>query len=196
MEFFTADLHFYHVNAIRYFKRPFSSVEEMNGAMIRNWNQIVKAEDEVFILGDFTMRGEGYPDKILSQLRGRKYLVAGNHDYFAGSYEGGRLEWIKDYCELESGQEMFVLFHYPIADWNRKSHGAYHLHGHEHGDFRYNLRQAAEGTRRYDVGVDANNFTPVSRNAILRFFKDSGDGSKKGKGRRGRDSLQNDSDKE
>ena len=60
MIYFTADLHFYHENVISHASRPFSSVEEMNEALIRNWNKIVKPTDEIYILGDFTMKGAGY----------------------------------------------------------------------------------------------------------------------------------------
>ncbi len=197
MEFFTGDQHLCHANAIEYFHRPFPNVEEMNEALVGNWNRTVSDEDEVYILGDFTMRDTEYADRFLARLRGKKYLIRGNHDYFAQPYEGRQLEWVKDYYELQRGGACFILCHYPLADWNRKKHGAYHLHGHAHGDFRYNLRQLAEGTRRYDAGVDANDFTPVARDAILRFFKDTENSVPKNeKGRRKRGSLGNDKGKE
>ena len=60
MIYFTSDLHFWHKNVIRYTDRPFSSVNEMNKKLIENWNHTVHANDEVYILGDVTMRKLSY----------------------------------------------------------------------------------------------------------------------------------------
>ena len=54
--FFTSDTHFGHANIIKYCNRPFSSLEEMNSTIIRNWNEMVKPEDTVFFLGDFCFK--------------------------------------------------------------------------------------------------------------------------------------------
>ena len=78
-----------------------------------------------------------------------------------------------DYHELTVGKDFFVFCHYPFVEWNRQRHGAYHLHGHQHNHSDYNLRQRKEGLRRYDVGVDANGFTPVPLEKIVRIFAES-----------------------
>ena len=57
MVYFTADLHFYHNKIIRHTQRPFRNVEEMNTALIKKWNDKISYDDEVYILGDFTMKG-------------------------------------------------------------------------------------------------------------------------------------------
>lgn len=45
------------------------------------------------------------------------------------------------------------------------------LHGHIHSTGEYNERNRVEGIRRYDVGVDANHFYPVSLDEIWEFFE-------------------------
>jgi calcineurin-like phosphoesterase family protein len=77
--FFTADLHFDHKNIIEYCQRPYKSVQEMNEALIANWNDVVNKGDEVYILGDFSLSTKNLPD-IATQLNGHKYLIPGNHD--------------------------------------------------------------------------------------------------------------------
>ena len=64
--------------------------------------------------------------------------------------------------------------HYPLASWkhSRKEH-CYHLHGHIHSTPDYNLKNRDNGIHRLDVGVDANNFMPLSVKDIIKFFKDS-----------------------
>ena len=77
--FFTADTHWGHRNIIRYCQRPFVDVEEMNEALITNWNNTVGKDDIVFHLGDFAMGGSAEWCRLLERLNGRIYLILGNH---------------------------------------------------------------------------------------------------------------------
>ena len=52
----------------------------MDEAMISLWNQRVNHDDNVYILGDFCYRNEKSAEWYLSQLKGHKHLVLGNHD--------------------------------------------------------------------------------------------------------------------
>ena len=173
MIYFTSDLHFYHEKIIRHCNRPFSDAQEMNEKLIQNWNSVVTLTDEVYILGDVTMKGPEQAFAVLSRLSGKKYLIRGNHDYFVDKGDWQKyswlFEWVKDYHELNFKNQKFVLFHYPIAEWNGFFRGAIHLHGHQHNFAAYNLQQKQAGLRRYDVGVDANNFSPVSLEAIVAY---------------------------
>lgn len=85
MNFFTADPHFGHANIIKYCQRPFASVEEMDRALTERWNAKIGSDDDVWILGDFTMRSGATALNYLRQLNGHKHLILGNHDGFAPS---------------------------------------------------------------------------------------------------------------
>lgn len=80
MNFFTSDPHFYHTNVIKYCDRPYLSVEEMNEALVNNWNSAVKSEDTVYCLGDFSMAARPV-ETFTPRLNGNKFLIPGNHDW-------------------------------------------------------------------------------------------------------------------
>ena len=80
MIWFTSDTHFNHANVIGYCKRPYANTTEMDKALIENWNSCVKKNEHIYVLGDFAMCSNEYRKAILSQLKGYKILVKGNHD--------------------------------------------------------------------------------------------------------------------
>ncbi|MBR4862690.1 MAG: hypothetical protein IKU09_10875 [Firmicutes bacterium] len=68
-------------------------------------------------------------------------------------------------------EKYFVMMHYPMLSWPKKENGSIQVHGHIHSRGpEYNLQNRKDGVLRFDVGVDANNFYPVSVNEILEFF--------------------------
>ena len=79
-------------------------------------------------------------------------------------------EEVCDYKELKYQKKFLVLSHYPFLEWNHSFRGSIHLHGHQHNDSSYNLKMREEGIYRYDVGVDAHEYRPVSIDEIFNFF--------------------------
>ena len=71
MIYFTADNHFGHENIIRFCNRPWKTAEEMDEAMIALWNERVRNNDTVFILGDLCFRAKD-AENILFRLKGKK----------------------------------------------------------------------------------------------------------------------------
>jgi calcineurin-like phosphoesterase family protein len=67
----------------------------------------------------------------------------------------------------------FILCHYPLLTWDKSHYGSIHLHGHSHGGVGCigisGLGSSGGGKHGYrmDVGVDCNNFYPVSITDIL-----------------------------
>jgi len=175
MIFFTADTHFYHADSIKYFGRPFKDIEHMNNALIQNWNECVKENDEVYILGDFSISHSGLEtEKILKKLNGKKYLIKGNHEHYLedSNFNIANFEWIKDYFVFEHSKQKFVLFHYPIFVWDGFfENTAIHLYGHVHNMLNNKTEQEKFkilGKKAINVGVDMNNYYPISIEEIIK----------------------------
>lgn len=157
--FFTADTHFGHTNIIKYDNRPFTSAQEMNEALIANWNCKVAPTDTVYHLGDVSIMRPERTREILERLNGKIYLIRGNHEKSAEhKLCCDRFEWIKDYFFLSlNGGIQIALFHYALRTWNKTHHGAWHLFGHSHGRLT-----VPEESLCLDVGVDSWSYAPVS----------------------------------
>lgn len=188
MIFLSSDSHFYHNNVIRYCTRPFATVEEMNEAMVKEWNSVVGPDDTVYYLGDFSLAFRAV--EIFSfRLNGRKLIVPGNHD-FCHSYHKksrsveNREKWLQKYRDYGweilpeqttldiPGLATFNLCHHPYsgqyeltngdkyARWRPVDDGRILLNGHVHETWK--TRRSPKGTLMINVGVDVWNFRPVS----------------------------------
>lgn len=187
MIYFTSDLHLGHANAIEFTDRPFADVDEMNETLIRNINMVVGKTDELWILGDFAYKvdREKVREFRNSILCKRVHLVVGNHDK---DYSQDHIfQSVQHYKELKTPYGRCILFHYPMMEWNAAHYGSVHLHGHIHSTGEYNSQNLAKkfrdrfpeghaerqddlGLRIYDVGVDANDYRPVSLEQIAELM--------------------------
>ena len=79
MIYFISDTHFGHANIVKMCERPYPDVEAMNEALITAWNERVHGDDTVYIIGDMFFRCSD-PEFILKRLKGKKWLIVGNHD--------------------------------------------------------------------------------------------------------------------
>lgn len=174
MIWFTSDTHFGHANVLGFCGRPWDSIEKMNSALIDNINECVAPTDTLYHLGDFSFKMSAADAR---KLRDRIYCrdihwIPGNHD------KDWRQPAVADtfvvelpiaILKLDSGRKV-VMCHYPIMDWPGLGYGDIHLHGHIHSTREYNEWNRQMRLLRYDVGVDANGYKPVSLDSILRFF--------------------------
>ena len=99
--------------------------------LISNWNNVVKRNDEIYILGDMFWKNVDF-ENILKRLKGKKFLISGNHDrinvdmrkYFV---------WIKPYEEIKDNNRSVILCHYPILFYKKSyDKDTYMLCGHVH----------------------------------------------------------------
>lgn len=133
---YIADLHLDHGNMIKTDQRPFSTVEEMNRVIVESWNEDVRENDDVWVLGDVCMKFTPAVGECLRQMKGTKHLIRGNHDRvgkYPDYYE--YFDDILDYATFRDGVLQVCLFHYPIESWDRMLYGSVHLYGHVHENF-------------------------------------------------------------
>lgn len=166
--FFTSDTHFGHYNICKYCNRPFATRSEMDKALIENWNAKVPEDGIVIHCGDFML---GHHDtskeylKYASNLHGNILLIRGNHDTIPISLEPeGNILAVVDMANIIIGDKKIYASHYPALAFA----ASYQVFGHIHSliDGTCSGPDAAIipllKPNQYDVGVDHNNFTPIS----------------------------------
>lgn len=179
MNYYISDLHFGHANVLMYDNRPFSNCEEMETALINNWNSVVKDSDTVYILGDvcFSKSSQDWV-RILSLLKGQKYLIKGNHDNHMPKEAERLFIGISNYKEIKDCGNSVILCHYPITCFNRHHYGSIMLYGHVHNSFEWDMMKQnvksmrdlySTKCRMYNVGcmIPYMNYTPRTLTEIL-----------------------------
>jgi len=169
--FFTSDEHYGHDNILWLgHGRPFKTTQEMNETIIDRHNQLVKPGDRVYHLGDMFWGTVSNDEAvgIMKRLNGNHFIILGNHrnrDEFLPPFGPiqTKLVWKKEIFNLKLNDQHIVLFHFPIAEWQNKEKGWWHLYGHVHGNFK-NVGKSL------DVGVDNWNFAPVPFETVQQFM--------------------------
>lgn len=164
MIYFIADTHFSEGNIMRYENRPFESAEAMNREIVSRWNGVVREEDEVYVLGDFGAAGQ--EALMLDRLKGKKYLVKGNHDTESNQYyrDAGFAEVYDHPVIIE---DFWILSHEPLYVNTNMPYA--NLFGHVHNSpiIKTFSRQ------HYCVSVERIGYTPISMDEIVRRIQDS-----------------------
>ena len=165
MIFFSSDHHFGHSNIIKYCDRPFTNCKEMDETLIKNWNSTVNPQDTVYYLGDFSLHNKPsfVLENYLTKLNGQIIFVHDNftHDKWLDkqiktSFQiNSRISIIPAIQKFAWSKNFYFLTHFPLESWPASFHNSFHLHGHCHGNSR-------PRKNRLDVGVDSNNFYPIS----------------------------------
>lgn len=170
--FFTSDEHHGHNNILTGWAgqkgavapRPFSSLEDMTEGLIDRHNSVVKPGDLVYHLGDMFWRTFS-PLSVLDVMRrlnGQHYYILGNHEDVFSTVCDLRhaFIWVREREKIHPAggpKAGIVLDHYAGRVWKDSHKGAWQLYGHSHG----NLPEL-DSLLAFDVGVDVNNYTPVS----------------------------------
>ncbi len=182
-----SDTHFSHVNILKFEadKRPFHSIDQMNGELIRRWNRVVAPEDPILHLGDLSLGVLESSLPLTTALNGRRYLVPGNHDRISSVFNGGKNRerflpmyedagWtiLPEVFRARLAGRGVQVSHFPYAGDSRSDRPDRHvdarpvddgsplIHGHVHSEF------ATRG-RMFNVGVDVHNLAPTPVSEIV-----------------------------
>lgn len=146
----------------------------MNEVLVKNWNSVVGPEDHVYHLGDFCFGNVEKWNWCLEsgRLNGHIHLILGNHDPDRVFREGTLIERFDsiDFQKILIIEGWTVILnHFPFASFsNNYDCKVMALSGHTHvGQLSsavesYDTLNTIYKPNQYDVGVDNNNFTPVS----------------------------------
>lgn len=177
--FYISDWHYGHANCIHFDNRPFPSVEKMNAALVSRWNAAVSPGDIVYVLGDMFWRGGEEATRVLQHLNGVKFLIKGNHDRCNDTAFKKQFAKVTEYLEIEDEGRNLVLCHYPIPCFKNHFYGWYHLYGHVHSSFEWNMMQHdkylmeelyGKKCKMYNVGamLPYMDYTPRTLDEILQ----------------------------
>lgn len=184
--YYIADLHFGHTNILKLDNRPFWNVQEMEHAMISNWNSKVDNGDTVYIIGDFCWNAGDEWVRLLNRLDGQKHLILGNHDTKRITPEAKRhFVGVYDYKEITDNGRRVIMCHYPMpfyrSDYNDN---VYHLYGHVHTTIEEHFMQkirkmildednrgdSSNKCQFYNLWCGYYNYTPVTLDEVIAYW--------------------------
>lgn len=165
--FLTSDTHFGHTNIVQYDKTPWDTLEGLEEGIIQRWNEVVRPEDSVLHVGDFSFRGADYTRDRLIQLNGKITLIRGNHD--RNSYRSIGFHDFMTSTILDTKRGLVVVAHKPAlcVQEARKNGIGMALCGHVHQMF---VRSSVLGVQLVNVGCPAHNYYPVELSQLLDMF--------------------------
>lgn len=200
---FTSDTHYSHKNICKGSSswedksgcRDFKDQNEMNDIMVNNINKVVKSQDILYHLGDWSFGGIDNIYKFWKRLVCKNiHLVLGNHDkHIENNYvlsdlleeSKGVLNSsdikeedlagaqnlflsVSNYKEISINGQFIVLCHYPIISHNKCHKGSWMIHGHCHGSLE---PEYYKGRKMIDVDIYGHpEFRPYNLNEIRKIM--------------------------
>ena len=163
--FFMGDCHFGHKNIIRYCNRPFKDVDDMTEKMIKCWNNVVGANDIVYVVGDFALCGKNKIIEIGQRLNGRKRLIMGNHDQASiETYKQAGFEFVYNHPIVLD--EFFVVSHEPMVGFSPSMPFA-NIFAHVHDNPAY----TDCSSRSFCVSAERTAYAPIEFETIKELMK-------------------------
>jgi calcineurin-like phosphoesterase family protein len=177
--FLISDTHFSHRGITQFLRkdgvtkeRPWDNVEDMDEALVKNWNSVVRPKDKVYHLGDVVINRSALP--ILERLNGEKVLIKGNHDVFRAE------EYLKYFKDIRGSHKLndYILSHIPLHPMSVHERWKGNIHGHLHSQ-RVKLTHWNGSTvweeidsRYFCVSVEQINYTPLSLEDVMKKIKE------------------------
>ena len=179
-----------HANVIRFCKRPWlregdvhindqgqeawvsksvsaQRCEEMDEAMIANWNDVVGKGDVVYHAGDFAFCNNTQAlMRYFRRLNGSIHLIYGNHDR-PKLLRDVPFAWQGDRKKIKVDGQAIIIDHYAGRVWDKMHRGSWQLYGHSHGSLPDD-----KTTKSFDIGVDCHDFKPISFEEVREKMKE------------------------
>lgn len=117
----SSDTHFCHDREFLWGPRGYKSVDEMNEDIVRKWNDVVRPEDTVYLLGDCMLNDNDKGLEYMRRLNGKLYICLGNHDTEARKALYLGLPQVQDVqlaYLIKCGKQSYYLSHYPTITSN------------------------------------------------------------------------------
>ena len=171
----TSDFHFCHDKPFIYEPRGFKSVHEMNEQIIKNFNEVMDWEDDLYILGDCFLNNNEEGMSYMRRLPGKKHIIWGNHCTDARQelmqLEGFDCHGYASMIKYKGYH--FYLSHYPTLTSNKDDNKSLKrrvisICGHSHVDNKF---ADMDKGLIYHVEVDAHNMKPVLIDDIIEDIK-------------------------
>lgn len=197
--FFTSDTHYGHANiasphSSRWKRgfRDFKSLEEMNQDLVKQINKIIKPDDTLWHLGDWSFGGVENIWKFRKQvLCDNIHLILGNHDHhieenkeliipledreycfhrfgkFSTIHAQSLFKSVQHYKELKVSGKIIVLSHYSFRVWHGSHKDWLHFYAHSHDSL-------PPYGKSHDVGIDTakrltGDYRPFFAGEIVNF---------------------------
>ena len=171
--FLYADPHFSHQGVCEFTRyegselRPWNTREEMDEALVENFNNTVSENDKVYMLGDITMRDKYL--EVLERLNCKNLvLIKGNHDIGKLNRYSRYFRDIRAYQVLNG----CILSHIPIHPECLARFGV-NIHGHLHSN-RIRLEDGSIDPRYFCVSVEHTDFKPIDIEEVFKRVVEQG----------------------
>ncbi len=164
---FISDTHFGHKNILRFDAAQgerWADIKLRDKEMVQLWNDTVGDKDEVFHLGDFAFLSQKRVAVIAEQLRGKKFLMLGNHDNLPVHLYSQFFTVIR---QPFNWRNMFLLTHAPIHPMCLAGKARVNVHGHIHKAVVTCGRQHNPDPRYVSCCVEKTGFKPISSEVLV-----------------------------
>ena len=165
-----------HNKPFLYEPRGFKNIYEHDKQIIKNWNEIVQSEDDVFHLGDVMLGDNDYGLFCLKQLKGNIHIIRGNHCTNTRMELYRTCQNVVEICEgkfLQYKKYHFYLSHYPCITSNYDTDKplkvrTISLCGHSHTNDKF---QDMDKGLIFHIELDTNNNKPWLLDDIIEDIK-------------------------
>ncbi len=165
--FVMSDPHFCHNKDFIFQKRGFSSIVEHNEILIQNHNSVVKPEDVIYCVGDWSW---GDTISFFMRMKGSFHYIKGNHDknfhnILKGIMGSKILSYTPGYLDVFIDKTPVTFNHFPMVRWEKSHFGAWHIFGHVHSDW------CPPNGKIMNATLDALHNFPISWEDIKKYMK-------------------------